>query len=60
MRAFYKHFALVYTVFCVAFSSMAFAQDDIYTVENVEVDVTADNAVQAREKAMEEAQVKAY
>lgn len=36
------------------------AQDDIYTVENVEVDVTADNAVQARENAMEEAQVKAY
>lgn len=60
MATFYKHFALVYTVFCVVFSCGAFAQDEIYTVENVEVDVTADNAVQAREKAMEEAQVKAY
>lgn len=31
-----------------------------YTVENIEVDVTADNAVQAREKAFEEAQIKGY
>lgn len=31
-----------------------------YTVEGVEVDVTAENAVKAREKAMDEAQVKAY
>lgn len=34
--------------------------DDPYTVENIEVDVTADNAVQAREKAFEEAQLKGY
>ena len=33
---------------------------DPYTVDDVVVDVTADNAVQAREKAFEEAQVKAY
>jgi hypothetical protein len=31
-----------------------------YTVEKVEVDVTAKNAVKAREKALDEAQVKAY
>ena len=31
-----------------------------YTVEDIEVDVTADNAVQAREKAFEEAQIKGY
>lgn len=31
-----------------------------YTVENIEVDVTADNAVAAREKAFEEAQIKGY
>ena len=34
--------------------------DDPYTVENIEVDVTADNAVEAREKAFEEAQLKGY
>lgn len=31
-----------------------------YTVEGVEVDVTAENAVKAREKALDEVQVKAY
>jgi len=31
-----------------------------YTIEGVEVDVTAENAVKAREKALDEAQVKAY
>jgi len=33
---------------------------DPYVVENIEVDVTADNAVEAREKAFEEAQIKGY
>ncbi len=32
----------------------------LYTVDNVIVDVTADNAVEAREKAFQEAQIKAY
>jgi hypothetical protein len=36
------------------------AVNPAYTVEGVEVDVTAKNAVMAREKALEEAQVKAY
>ena len=31
-----------------------------YTVEDIEVDVSADNAVEAREKAFEEAQIKGY
>lgn len=31
-----------------------------YTVENIDVDVTADNAVEARTKAFEEAQLKGY
>jgi hypothetical protein len=34
--------------------------DDPYTVENIEVDITADNAVEAREKAFEEAQLIGY
>lgn len=33
---------------------------DQYTIENIEVDITADNAVEAREKAFEVAQIKAY
>jgi hypothetical protein len=33
---------------------------ELYTVDNVIVDVTADNAVQAREKAFQEAQIKAF
>jgi hypothetical protein len=36
------------------------AAGDPYTVDDVVVDVTAENAVQAREKAFEEAQIKAY
>jgi len=31
-----------------------------YTVENIKVDVSASNAVEAREKALEEAQIKGY
>lgn len=64
----YKQFVLPRTGFCLifvalflGFSSFAAAQTNpVYTVEGVEVDVTAKNAVMAREKAMEEAQVKAY
>lgn len=70
MRVFHpvshKRFGLVSTVFCLALCafyiqlSPASAQDSVYEVSDVEVDVTADNAVAAREQAFEEAQVKAY
>ena len=66
----YRHFSLFRTVFCTAFmvvssillltSSFALAQEDLYIVEDIEVDVTADNAVEAREKAFEAAQIKGY
>ncbi len=65
---FYKQFAQSRTAFyllifmlCVVFVPSARAQaNPAYTVEGVEIDVTAENAVKAREKAMAEAQVKAY
>ena len=46
--------------FLIFFATNANAQDPIFTVENVKVDVTAENAIAAREKAFEEAQVKAF
>jgi hypothetical protein len=68
--AVYRHFHSVRTALCAALAGVillacppvawAAGQDALYTVENVEVDVTADNAVHAREKALDEAQVKAY
>lgn len=68
--AVYRHFQAGRTVFYAALAGVilsaavlcppARAADDRYTIENVEVDVTAANAVQAREKALEEAQMKAY
>lgn len=69
MAAFiYKQSGLARTVFCLVlaafslcFFNSAHAQSNpVYTVEGVEVDVTAKSAVAAREKALEEAQVKAY
>lgn len=63
----YRHSFFACTAFCalLLLSSFARAQDtaytgDLYTVEGVEVDATAANAVEAREKAFEEAQVKAF
>lgn len=64
----YKQFPNARTVFCAAmacvlafFPQVLRAQTNpAYTIEGVEVDVTAKNAVLAREKAMEEAQSKAY
>ncbi|NCO02612.1 MAG: DUF2066 domain-containing protein [Alphaproteobacteria bacterium] len=61
----YRHLQRLRTVFYAALMVMCFADQAasasaLYTVENVEVDVTADNAVQARKKAFVEAQVKAY
>ena len=55
--AFYLLLAAFFMVFSV--SSRA-ETNPAYTVEGVEVDVTAENAVKAREKAVDEAQVKAY
>ena len=65
----YKQSALARTVFyllALAVSATVAAGptraevNPAYTVEGVEVDVTDKNAVAAREKALEEAQVKAY
>lgn len=61
------HFMLVLGVF-FTFQTTAHAQDPIdtpyeaisYEVDDIEVDITADNAVQAREKAFEAAQLKGY
>lgn len=64
MPALYKGFDRFKPVFfglvlaaCLAFTAPALAQ---YTVEGVEVDVTAANAVKAREEALKQAQVKAF
>ncbi len=53
-------YALAVLVFLGNPLSAQAAANPAYTVEGVEVDATAKNAVLAREKAMEEAQVKAY
>lgn len=64
--AVYRHFQTVRTALCAALAGVillggpALAGDDRYTVEKVEVDVTAANAVEARNKALDAAQVKAY
>ena len=62
----YKPFAIARTVFYAAILSFfllsgpAFAQNELYTVEGVEVDATASNALEAKDKAFGEAQIKAY
>lgn len=64
----YKQFALRRTVFYVLIAAISCIFPGIskaetnpaYTVEGVEVDVTDANAVKAREKALDEVQVKAY
>ncbi len=47
-------------MFLMVFSPVAFANDPIFTIENVKVDVTAENAITARAQAFEEAQIKAF
>lgn len=67
-RPIYKQSALARTAFYMllaafftAFPGQSRAESNpAYTVEGVEVDVVAENAVKAREKAVDEAQVKAY
>lgn len=64
----YKQFAPVRTALYVAFAAVFLLfpvglraeTNPAYTVEGVEVDVVAENAVKAREKALDEAQAKAY
>ncbi len=62
----YKHFPKRRTAFCVLlctillFFTQAALAVSTYTVENIRVDVSAANAVEAREKAFEEAQIKGY
>lgn len=64
MSALYKAFAVAKPVFfaliLLAAPAMAQPVADPYTVEGVAVDVVAANAVKAREKALVEAQVKAF
>lgn len=68
----YKHSRFRRIVFYTAFMAMLWiphivmaqqevsVTDDLYLVSGVEVDITADNAVEAREQAFDVAQVKAY
>lgn len=58
MRKINTHFLCAFFLICILCPSHARA--DIYTIEDVEIDVSAANAVEAREKAFEEAQLKAY
>ncbi|MEM9469476.1 MAG: DUF2066 domain-containing protein [Pseudomonadota bacterium] len=68
MPSSYKHCSLRRTVFypvwglflLLAVSFLTPAHADMYTIEGVEVDVQAKNALEAREKAFSEAQVLAY
>ncbi|EWY39982.1 hypothetical protein N825_03035 [Skermanella stibiiresistens SB22] len=55
-------FQLAVGIVLLAFSSPLRAQEasDIYTVKDVEIDVTADNAAAARDRAITEAQRKAF
>jgi hypothetical protein len=54
-------FYMLLAAFFMVFSPASRAETNpAYTVEGVEVDVVAENAVKAREKAVDEAQVKAY
>ncbi len=58
----YRFYLLSYIFLAVIFAvSLAHAQDDMaYTVEGVRVDVTADNAVNARQQAFDKAQQDAF
>ncbi len=65
MASFYKTFQSLRIVFMVLFigffaANAAFAGNSLFTIENVTVDVSAENALKAREQAFEKAQVKAF
>lgn len=60
-----KTFTKALIVFAMVFGilgsgAQAMAANSLFTVENVEVDVTADNALKARQQAFEEAQLLAF
>ena len=46
--------------FAISAPNEAFASDPIFTVEDIQVDASAQNAIAAREKAFEQAQIKAF
>ncbi len=55
--------AVLTIIFCGALlvvSPKLYADDSLFTIENIEIDVTAENAIKAREQAFEQAQVKAF
>lgn len=64
----YKHFysylqnthIIICAILLCIFINIPSSWADSYTVEDIKVDVSASNAVQAREKAFEEAQIKGY
>lgn len=60
----YKHINTLRTVPCAVFlmflTAPVSAQDPLFTVEGVKVDVTAENAIKAREEAFNQAQIKAF
>lgn len=60
----YRRFKNARTVLCTIFllfiSMPVFAQDPLFTIEGVKVDVTAENAIKAREEAFNQAQIKAF
>lgn len=61
-RFFYLFIAVIMlsAVLMTVSATYAHAQSDPFTVDNVEVDITSDNAVAAREQAFDAAQIKAY
>ncbi len=68
MTALYKRFLVLPILFCaLLWTFPVTAEDggaesyaDLYTVEDVEVDITSENAVMARTEALDEAQISAY
>lgn len=66
MVTFYKPFHVVRIVFCAILLNFftpvgpAHADNPVFTVEDVEVDVTASNAIEAKQKAFEQAQMDAF
>lgn len=63
MSILYKHFKALGTVFFfgfLLFAAPVFASSALFTVAGIEVDVSANNALSARNQAFEQAQTKAF
>ncbi len=60
MAASYKLFLIILTILLVNFCRLSEAADSAFIIDRVQVDVTADNAADAREKAFEQAQLAAF